>query len=46
LKKQSYLFDAKSKGAALTGINPNNEDFSQPLQDKIPPTLVLNPTEE
>ena len=43
---QSYLDDAKSKGAELVEINPNNEDFSQQPHHKIPPTLVLNPTED
>ena len=42
----SYLEDAKSKGAELVEINPNNEDFSQQPHHKIPPTLVLNPTED
>jgi len=43
---QGYLEDAKSKGAELVEINPNNEDFSQQPHHKIPPTLVLNPSED
>ena len=43
---QGYLEDAKSKGAELIEINPSNEDFSQQEHHKIPPTLVLNPTED
>ena len=43
---QGYLEDAKSKGAELIEINPFKEDFSQQEHHKIPPTLVLNPTED
>ncbi|MCB1644625.1 MAG: aldehyde dehydrogenase family protein, partial [Pseudomonadales bacterium] len=42
----SYLDDAKSKGATLVEINPANEDFSQQQHHKIPPTLILNPTDD
>ena len=40
------LSDAKDHGAKLVEINPANEDFSQQESHKIPPTLVLNPTDE
>ena len=43
---QSYLEDAKEKGAEIVEINPSEEDFSQQPYFKIPPTLVLNPTED
>tara|TARA_B110000263_G_scaffold230793_1_gene225573 strand:- start:67 stop:1500 length:1434 start_codon:yes stop_codon:yes gene_type:complete len=43
---QGYLADAKEKGAALVEINPSYEDFSQQPHHKIPPTLVLNPTDD
>ena len=43
---QGYLTDAKEKGAEVVEINPNNEDFSQQPHHKIPPTIVLNPTED
>lgn len=43
---QGYLEDAKAKGAELVEINPANEDFSQQPHYKIPPTLVLNPTDD
>ena len=43
---KTYLEDAKEKGAELIEINPNDEDLSQQPHFKIPPTLVLNPTEE
>jgi len=42
----SYVDDAKNKGAKLVEINPANEDFSQQQAHKIPPTLVLNPTDD
>ena len=43
---QGYLTDAKEKGAEVVEINPSNEDFSQQPHHKIPPTIVLNPTED
>ncbi len=43
---QSYIADAKEKGAEVVEINPSNEDFSQQENFKIPPTLVLNPTDD
>ena len=43
---QSYLEDAKEKGADVVEINPSNEDFSQQPHHKIPPTIVLNPSED
>ncbi len=43
---QSYLDDAREKGAKIVEINPNNEDFSQQPHHKIPPTIVVNPTED
>ena len=38
--------DAKEKGAEVIQINPADEDFEQQELHKIPPTLVLNPTDE
>tara|TARA_A100001234_G_scaffold62551_2_gene54177 strand:+ start:405 stop:1841 length:1437 start_codon:yes stop_codon:yes gene_type:complete len=43
---QSYLEDAKEKGADVVEINPSNEDFTQQPHHKIPPTIVLNPSED
>ena len=43
---QSYIEDAKEKGADVVEINPSNEDFSQQPHHKIPPTIVLNPSED
>ncbi|MEN6541075.1 coniferyl aldehyde dehydrogenase [Parvibaculum sp.] len=41
-----YLADAKAKGATIVEINPANEDFSQQQAHKIPPTIVLNATDD
>ncbi len=38
--------DAKEKGAEVVQINPADEDFEQQELHKIPPTLVLNPTDD
>jgi coniferyl-aldehyde dehydrogenase len=43
---QGYLEDARAKGAELIEINPAKENFSQQPHYKIPPTLVMNPTED
>ena len=43
---RSYISDAKSKGAEIVEINPANEDLAQQEYHKIPPTLILNPTED
>ncbi|MEM7661603.1 MAG: coniferyl aldehyde dehydrogenase [Pseudomonadota bacterium] len=43
---QGYLDDAKAKGAELVEINPQNENFTQQPHRKIPPTLVLNPSDD
>jgi coniferyl-aldehyde dehydrogenase len=42
----SYIDDAREKGAEVVEINPAGEDFRQQPHHKIPPTLVLNPTDE
>lgn len=41
-----YIDDAKSKGAEVIEINPADEDFSQQEHHRIPPTLILNPTDD
>lgn len=38
--------DAKTRGAKVVEINPANEDFSQQEHHRIPPTLVLDPTDD
>ncbi|MDA9618418.1 coniferyl aldehyde dehydrogenase, partial [Pseudomonadota bacterium] len=43
---QGLLQDAKEKGATIDEINPANEDFSQQEAFKIPPTLVMNPSDD
>jgi coniferyl-aldehyde dehydrogenase len=40
------IADAKAKGGEVITINPANEDFSQQEHRKIPPTLILNATDE
>lgn len=41
-----YIEDARSKGANVVEINPANEDFSQQEHHRIPPTLILDPTDD
>jgi coniferyl-aldehyde dehydrogenase len=43
---KSTLDDARAKGARVIEINPANEDFSQQQHRKLPPTLVLDPTDD
>lgn len=44
---EGYIEDAKAKGADVRVINPANEDFSgQNQANKVPSTLVLNPTDD
>lgn len=43
---QGYLEDARAKGAEIVEINPADENFSQQPHHKIPPTLVLNPSDD
>jgi coniferyl-aldehyde dehydrogenase len=43
---QGYLADARAKGAEVVEINPANEDFTQQQHRKIPPTLVINATDD
>ncbi len=38
--------DARAKGAQVLEINPNNEDFTQQEHRRIPPTLILDPTDD
>ena len=43
---QSYLDDARTKGAELVELNPRSESFDGQKANKMPPTLVLNATDE
>ena len=42
----TYLQDARAKGAEIVEINPAGEDFREQIHHKIPPTLILNPTDD
>jgi coniferyl-aldehyde dehydrogenase len=41
-----YIEDAASKGAEIVAINPADEDFSQQQHHRIPPTLIIDPTDD
>ncbi|MFV8783150.1 coniferyl aldehyde dehydrogenase [Microbulbifer sp. SA54] len=43
---QGYMADAVDKGATLVEINPAEEDFANQPARKIPPTLVLDATDD
>ena len=43
---QGYIQDARDKGAEVIELNPAGEAFSDQLHLKIPPTLIINPTDE
>jgi len=43
---KGYIDEARAKGAEIVEINPAGEDFSQQEHRKIPPTLILNPTDD
>jgi coniferyl-aldehyde dehydrogenase len=43
---RGYVDDARAKGAEIVEINPAGEDFSQQEHRKIPPTLILNATDD
>ncbi len=43
---RSMVDDARAKGARIVEINPAGEDFSQQEFRKIPPTIVLDPSED
>lgn len=41
-----YLDDVRAKGGTLIEINPANEDFSQQPTHKMPPTIIVEPTDD
>jgi coniferyl-aldehyde dehydrogenase len=43
---QSYIKDAEEKGAKVIQLNPANESFEGQTHHKIPPTLIINATED
>jgi coniferyl-aldehyde dehydrogenase len=42
----SYLDEARDKGVEVVEINPASEDFRQQPHHKIPPTLIIDPTDD
>lgn len=42
----SYLDDAREKGAEVVEINPQNENFDQQPHHKMAPHIVINPTDD
>ena len=40
-----YIDDAKAKGARVVEIKPDGEDFTQQEHRKVPPTLIIDPTD-
>ena len=42
----SYVEEAREAGVRVEEINPANEDFRQQPHHKIPPSLVVNPSED
>jgi coniferyl-aldehyde dehydrogenase len=43
---QSYLTDAKEKGARIVEINPAQESFAEQNVHRMPPSLVIQPPED
>lgn len=43
---QGYIDDARARGAEIVEINPANEDFSASNRNKMPLTLIRNPTDD
>lgn len=41
-----YVADARAKGATVVELAPKGEDFSQQEHRKIPPTLILDATDD
>jgi coniferyl-aldehyde dehydrogenase len=41
-----YVEDARAKGAQVIEINPKGEYFSQQPHHKIPPTIIVDPTDD
>jgi coniferyl-aldehyde dehydrogenase len=41
-----YVADARAKGATVVELKPEGEDFSQQEHRKIPPTLILDATDD
>lgn len=43
---EAHIADARAKGADIVEVNPGNEDFSKQNTNKMPLTLIRNPTDE
>lgn len=43
---RDHLEDARAKGAEIIELNPKNEDFTQQPHHKLPPTLVMDATDD
>ncbi len=43
---EAHIEDARAKGAEVIEVNPGNEDFSRQNTNKMPLTLIRNPTDE
>jgi coniferyl-aldehyde dehydrogenase len=43
---QGYIEDARTKGAEVITLNPKSENFAQQPHHKIPPTLIIDPTDD
>jgi coniferyl-aldehyde dehydrogenase len=43
---RGLIEDARAKGARIVELNPAQEDFSQQEHRRIPPTLIIEPTDD
>jgi coniferyl-aldehyde dehydrogenase len=43
---KAHVDDARAKGARVVELKPEGEDFSQQEHRRIPPTLIIDPTDE
>lgn len=43
---EAHIADARAKGAEIVEVNPANEDFSRQNTNKMPLTLIRNPTDD
>jgi coniferyl-aldehyde dehydrogenase len=43
---KAHVEDARAKGARVVELKPDGEDFSQQEHRRIPPTLIIDPTDD
>jgi coniferyl-aldehyde dehydrogenase len=43
---KGYVDEARAKGARIVELKPEGEDFSQQEHRRIPPTLIIDPTDD